>query len=96
MAQRRGTPVPGAKISSSELLLDLRIRATLAPTPINIISGNPPMNIIRISLATLVLSLGFGLVSCEKKAPEGDAPAPAADAPAADAPAAPAEQPKAN
>ena len=49
------------------------------------------MNIIRISLATFVLSLGFGLVSCEK-APE--APAPAPDAPAADAPAAPAEQPK--
>ncbi|MCB1204199.1 MAG: hypothetical protein KDN18_08055 [Verrucomicrobiae bacterium] len=55
------------------------------------------MNIIRISLATLVFTLGFGLVSCEK-APEGgaapaaEAPAPAADAPAA--PAAPAEQPK--
>jgi hypothetical protein len=48
------------------------------------------MNIIRISLATLALTLGFGLVGCEKKAPE--AAAPAADAPAA--PAAPAEQPK--
>lgn len=53
------------------------------------------MNIIRISLATLVLTLGFGLVGCEK-APEGGA-APAAEAPAAEAPAAPAapaEQPK--
>lgn len=53
-----------------------------------------PMNIIRISLATLALTLGFGLVGCEKKAPE--AAAPAAEAPAAPAtPAAPAaEQPK--
>ena len=57
------------------------------------------MNIIRISLATLALTLGFGLVSCEKApeaaAPEAAAPeaaAPAAEAPAA--PAAPAEQPK--
>ncbi|MBL9155985.1 MAG: hypothetical protein JNJ70_00840 [Verrucomicrobiales bacterium] len=53
------------------------------------------MNIIRISLATLALTLGFGLVGCEKKAPEAAAPeaAPAAEAPAA--PAAPAaEQPK--
>lgn len=52
------------------------------------------MNIIRISLATLALTLGFGLVGCEK-APEAAAPeaaAPAAEAPAA--PAAPAEQPK--
>lgn len=58
------------------------------------------MNIIRISLATLALTLGFGLVGCEKKAPEAAAPeaAPAAEgaAPAAApaAPAAPAEQPK--
>ncbi len=56
------------------------------------------MNIIRISLATLALTLGFGLVGCEK-APEAAAPeaAPAAEAPAApaaEAPAAPAEQPK--
>ena len=53
------------------------------------------MNIIRISLASLVLSLGFGLVGCEKKAPEGDAAAPAAEAPAApaaEAPAAPAAE----
>jgi len=42
------------------------------------------MNIIRISLATLVLSLGFGLVSCEKKAPE--VIVPAADAPVAPTP----------
>lgn len=49
------------------------------------------MNIIRISLATLALSLGFGLVSCEK-APE--AAAPATDAPAADAPAPAADAPK--
>lgn len=54
------------------------------------------MNIIRISLATLSLTLGFGLVGCEKKAPEAAAPeaTPAAEAPAAEAPAAPAEQPK--
>jgi len=60
------------------------------PNP-NPIFREYPMNIIRISLATLALTLGFGLVGCEKKAPE--AAAPAAEAPAA--PAAPAaEQPK--
>ncbi len=50
------------------------------------------MNIIRISLTTVVLSLGFGLVSCEKKAPEAEKSAPAAAAPAA--PAAPSDKPK--
>lgn len=57
------------------------------------------MKMIRFSLAAIVLSLGFGLVSCEK-APEAAAPAeeaaPAAEAPApaAEAPAPAAEQPK--
>jgi hypothetical protein len=65
------------------------------PISNNLFRDNP-MNIIRISLATLALTLGFGLVGCEKKAPEAAAPeaAPAAEGAAPAAPAAPAEQPK--